>query len=906
MSAAALTPGGRSLGGRRWSAPEVVQTSSMDCGPAALKSLLEGYGVPVSYGRLREACQTDIDGSSIDTLEVVAGQLGLLVDQEMAPIDHVLERGGAGLPAIVVVRHAHTATHFVVVWRRMGHWLQVMDPGMGRRWVRADAFAAEAYRHEMSVDAPDWRAWAVSEETQALLARKLARLGAPASLTRSLLREAVTDATWFGIGALDAAVRLVTSIVDAGGLRAGREAADMAAALFRGTCGAAGDIFALIPQAYWAAIPDATNTDPSRERLRARGAVLVRVSGLKPAAKRHVADDDLSPELAAALSERVETPLATIWRMLREDGLAGPLAMAGAMGIATAVIMLEGLLFRGLFSIGGLLNVPAQRLAAAAALFGVMAILLALEAPVVFESLRNGRRLEARLRMALLRKMPRLNDRYFQSRPISDMADRSHNIQAIRNIPALGLQFVQSVCELFLTFAAVALIAPDSALPAGLLVLAAMVIPFVIQPRLNEADLRVRNQAGALHGFYLDALLGMAPIRSHGAELGVRRMHEGLLVGWAGSLRARVRMALAADAVQAVLCTVLAGAMLVRHFLHAGGVAGADLLLVFWALKLPATGSRIAGLAHQYPAQRNILLRLLEPINAPEEAPKDAAVAAQPQEAAGWLSDAASVTLRRGVVVAGGQRILDGVDLRIRPGEHVAIVGVSGAGKSTLMGLLLGWHRLTEGTLTVNGRALDAESLPALRQATAWVDPGIQIWNRSLMDNLAYAADDDRLPRLGQALSAARLRGVAGGLPEGLQSRLGEGGGRLSGGEGQRVRLARAMLVENPRLVLLDEPFRGLDREQRQALLGEARAWWRETTLLCVTHDVAETRGFGRVIVMQDGRILEDGAPSELLSRPSRYRALIDAEAEVRRGLWQGANWRRLHMTAGRLSELAQ
>ncbi len=108
----------------------------MDCGPAALKCLLEGFGIPVSYGRLREACQTGVDGTSIDTLEVVANELGLHADQVMIPVDHVFLRAAPALPALVVVRHSSGPTHFVVVWRRVGSWLQVMDPSIGRRWVR--------------------------------------------------------------------------------------------------------------------------------------------------------------------------------------------------------------------------------------------------------------------------------------------------------------------------------------------------------------------------------------------------------------------------------------------------------------------------------------------------------------------------------------------------------------------------------------------------------------------------------------------------------------------------------------------------------------------------------------------------------------------------------------------------
>src|SRR5688572_31549330 len=105
---------------RRFLVPEVVQTSAMDCGPASLKSLLEGHGIRASYGRLREACQTDVDGTSIDKIEDAAVQLGLDAAQVMVPVDHVLLDEAGVLPALIVVRLPNGATHFVVLWSRHG------------------------------------------------------------------------------------------------------------------------------------------------------------------------------------------------------------------------------------------------------------------------------------------------------------------------------------------------------------------------------------------------------------------------------------------------------------------------------------------------------------------------------------------------------------------------------------------------------------------------------------------------------------------------------------------------------------------------------------------------------------------------------------------------------------------
>lgn len=123
----------------------------------------------------------------------------------------------------------------------------------------------------------------------------------------------------------------------------------------------------------------------------------------------------------------------------------------------------------------------------------------------------------------------------------------------------------------------------------------------------------------------------------------------------------------------------------------------------------------------------------------------------------------------------------------------------------------------------------------------------------------------------------------------------------VSGGEGQRVRLGRAFLSQAVRLVILDEPFRGLDRQRRRKLLAEARRYWQAATLITITHDVGETRAFPRVVVIEDGRIIEDGSPNSLLKRKSRYRQMLEAESRVRTGLWGNIEWQRIWLADGKI-----
>ena len=917
MSAAAGATTPMAGASRRWLVREVVQTSSMDCGPAALKSVLDGHGLEVSYGRLREACQTSIDGTSIDTLEGVARQLGVHAEQVMVPPDHVALPRDDGLPAIAVVQHADLGAHFVVLWRRVGGWVQVMDPASGRQWLTVAALRARLYRHDAEVDAAEWAEWAASDENRRALAQRLQAVGVGAAACARLVDTVAAQDAWLPWAALDAAVRLASALVDAGGLGRGRQVPRLLRQCLQRCLVPDADPDALlrvVPAAYWSVLPVAAGPEAAAApaaaalRLRLRGAVVLRLRGRLPAgtdaAPTMPTQGVLSPELAAALTEPTVPPWRTLWSLLEADRQRAPGLLVAAAGITTLALTVELMLLRGLLDLAAQLGGTGQRLAAAAAFLVFLLLRPAWDAAALRETQRLGRQLELRLRATLLARLPRLHDRYFQSRPISDMADRAHGLQIVRAVPHTWLGMAQAMMDLALTAAVLLWLAPSSAPWVLAMAATAVALPLLVMPLLSERDLRVRTHGAALAGFYLDALLGLVPVRAHRAARAVRREHEALLVEWTRAMRRWIRGALALDALQGTLGLGLALLFLARHFQAQGGVAGSDLLLVFWTLKLPALGRRVAHLAELLPAQRNALARLLEPMSTPVAAERAATAAAPSVPVVPNRSRGVEIRIRGGLLRAGGHDILRDVDLHLAPGEQVAVVGASGAGKSSLVGLLLGWHRLADGELHVDGRPMSGAdgSLDALRPHIAWVDPAVQLWNRSLLDNLLYASDDDALSRAGEVTRVARVREVAARLPQGLQTLLGEGGGLLSGGEGQRVRLARALLQRSPRLVLLDEPFRGLDRTQRRALLHEARRWWQGSTLLCVTHDIGETLDFARVLIVQDGRIVEDGDPRRLVGEDTRYRALLEAERALHAHAWSDAAWRRLELRDGRLT----
>ncbi len=860
---------------RRWLAPEVVQTSNMDCGPASLRCLLEGYGVHASYGRLREACQTDVDGTSIDALEDIAREMGLAAEQVMLPVDHLMIPGAGTFPAIIVMRLPDGSAHFVVLWRRHGAFVQIMDPATGRRWMTVRRFLREVFTHSMAVPSDGWKEWAGSEAGAKGLRHRMRSL----RVGDELLDRALAESSPRPLAALDAGVRMIAALVRDGALRRGAEA--------RRTLEACLAHDEIIPESYWSARPCAD------DQVNFRGAVLITVRGL---VTRQAAPE--SPELAAALSEKPLRPGLELLRLLRADGVAAPSALLCALALAAGAVVAEAFLFRVFFDLARELGLAGQRMSAVAAIGALLMALLILELPLVSGLLRYGRRLEVRLRQAFLEKIPRLPDRYLESRPKSDMAQRSHAIHQIRHLPELGSQAVRGCFEMTFTTAGIAWLDPASAPWAILAAVLGAGLPLLVQPMIVERDLRLRTHAGALSRFYLDALLGLAPIRAHGAERAIRREHGRLLVEWARAGLGMQRAVVFTGALQMAAGYGAAAWLLFQHLAHRSE-PGAALLLAYWALNLPAIGQQIAQAAWQYPAFRNVTLRLLEPLGALDQEP-DGISTSRPEGGAEY-SPGVQITFDGVRVVAAGQTILHDVSLSIPAGSHVAIVGSSGAGKSTFVGLLLGWHRPAAGEVRVDGVPLTGR-LEALRRATAWVDPAVQLWNRSLYENLRYGCDAESMPSMGDAVEAADLRSVLEKLPQGFETRLGESGALVSGGEGQRVRLGRAMARSGVRLAILDEPFRGLDCEQRAKLLSRARALWRSATLICVTHDLAATRGFERVLVIDHGRVVEDGCPARLAQQPeSRYRAMLDAEAAARETLWSGDQWRRIRMQDGKV-----
>jgi len=871
--------------------PEVVQTSAMDCGPASLKCLFEGFRIPISYGRLREACQTDVDGTSIDALEDVAVQLGLEAEQIMIPLDHIFLPEANALPAIIVVRLPDSSTHFVVAWNNFRGVVQIMDPAAGRRWLSMQDFLNDVYVHVFPVSAADWREWAGTDEFLLPLRRRISALS---DAGERLVRHALDDSGWRSLAILDAGVRMTRSLVQSGAINKGRQSAALLDQFVNKAWAGPRDETRLIPESFWSVRPVA---DAAEDELNLKGAVLVRALG-KRTAPVHGAEqmaEPLSPELQAALDEKPVRPLHELFCVLKKEGWTILSILFLGLFMSAGLILLEALIFRGIIDGWDELRLGSQRFGGVIMVLLFAAGLLLLELSKASGVFRLGRRLEIRLRMAFLKKIPKLKDRYFSSRPISDMAHRSHLLHILRKLPDLGAQFFVVLFEILITTAGIIWIAPSCLWLALAAAAVSLLLPLFAMPFLNEHDMRLQTHNGALGKFYLDALLGLTPIKTHGAEESVRREHENLTVEWGRAGLGFHRMMVFLEGAQMLSGFAFAGLILARYVgMHEE--SSWILLLVYWSLNLPVLGQHLVTILQQIPAQRNITSRLLEPLGAPEEKESE------------WRSlevreKAAAILFKSVSVHVAGHAVLHDLNIDIKPGMHVAVLGPSGAGKSTLISLLLGWNRPAQGRLTIDSTPY-TDAIEQLHQETVWIDPTVQLWNRSLYENIIYGRGNGA-SSMETILDQANLMPVLQKLPDGMQTRLGESGGLVSGGEGQRVRVARAMRQTHPRLVLLDEPFRGLEHSQRQQLLKRLRNRWADSTLLCVTHDIAEALSFDRVLVLQNGRLVEDDDPASLLKNSeSIFSRLLEKEKAIRSQVWSDSKWRKLIMQDGRLHEL--
>ncbi|MBN3748152.1 ABC transporter ATP-binding protein [Burkholderia sp. Se-20373] len=255
---------------------------------------------------------------------------------------------------------------------------------------------------------------------------------------------------------------------------------------------------------------------------------------------------------------------------------------------------------------------------------------------------------------------------------------------------------------------------------------------------------------------------------------------------------------------------------------------------------------------------------LLEPHGMPDRSD------AQPLSATGGRVDFERVTF----AYPHRRAILDHFDLRIEPGQRVGLIGKSGAGKSTVLALLQRFYDTQDGAVKVDGQDVKTITQDSLRHAIALVPQDISLLHRTIYDNIAYGRPEATRDEVLAAARDARCAEFIEAMPEGYDTIVGDRGVKLSGGQRQRIAIARAILKDAP-ILLLDEATSALDSASEEAIQSALDRLMVGRTVIAIAHRLSTLRNFDRIIVMNNGKVIDDGPPDVLRNRPGLYRDLL-------------------------------
>ena len=591
----------------------------------------------------------------------------------------------------------------------------------------------------------------------------------------------------------------------------------------------------------------------------------------------------------AATTTRRLSPLRELWPFLqpyrRQIALAFLLLCLGS-----GTILVVPLAFRDLIDFGfgqgvtagggllGTLSLDAHFLA----LFG-LASLWALAVSLRYYTVTwVGERVTADLRGAVYARVLKQSPQFFETLQTGEVLSRlTGDTTLIQTV--VGSSVSMGLRSLFQFSGGMIMLAVTSfhlfSLNFGLMALLALPL-FAIGRKLKRLSRESQDKiadASALAGEILNAMPTVQAYTQEQWES--RRFADRAEASFVTAIRrTRVRAALTAVMITAIMGSIIFVLWVGANQVHDGTMTGGQLAsFILYAVLVAggvATIAEVWGDIMRAAGATERLLELLRVKSAIAE-PAGAQPLPLPRQAAIRFDHVGFRYPARPQIAA-----LDDIDLEVAPGENVALVGPSGAGKSTLFQLLLRFYDVTSGRILLNGRDIRGLALHDLRDKIAIVPQDPVIFSADALENIRYGRPAASDAEVIAAARAAQVESFIDQLPQGYQTFLGERGTRLSGGQRQRIAIARAILKDAP-LLLLDEATSALDAESEILVQQGLNAAMQGRTTLIIAHRLATVQRAHRIVVLEQGRIVETGTPADLRRQSGLYARLASLQFDV-------------------------